>query len=520
MHTSITTPKSSITTKQPSSALFGVHTTPFFQPKLTVNQPNDPYEQEADAVADQVMRMRDGDTPVVQRMFAPSIQRACAHCEEKQKEQEGVQRKETGSGDAGGQTAPSVVSDVLSSGGGQPMDTNTQQFMGSRMGQDFSDVRIHTGSKAAESASAIQARAYTSGTDIVFGKGEYQPGSESGKRLLAHELVHVGQQGGGVNDSPIQRSVGGVLAGIGIGGVLGGVGGFLVGGVTGALIGAGIGALVGGLIGTFVGNKEKEDSGPKKNANGNFDALTGIYNAVAGDTLRGVADRLHTSVETIIKDNPGLTVDATLSAGQALFISDLILPSIPKGDTSTKWSFEDYIKKWETQKGRPISAIEKQHLARGCVGVSAINTGQDPLSNLNWCFDSFAGSIKKAKELNVVLKAAGEDSIKKVQIFSKRFYARPDKSYPTDSAGKVDMSAYSGEDRKPGMVNFDYGFFDQETGMWWHANHCDPREGGILCRNKYSLSERMYVYESTLEHYSRPLKDFDQQVFCVVVQNI
>ncbi|NUO00186.1 MAG: DUF4157 domain-containing protein, partial [Saprospiraceae bacterium] len=167
----------------------------FFQPKLTVNTPGDAYEQEADRVADSVMRMSEGDVPVVQRMpITPvsGLQRKCANCEKEEQEQ--VQRKETTGGDPSGKSAPSIVGDVISSGGGQPMDGGTRQFMESRFGQDFGQVRIHTDSRAAESASAIQARAYTSGRDVVFGAGEYQPGSDSGKRLLAHELVHVGQQ--------------------------------------------------------------------------------------------------------------------------------------------------------------------------------------------------------------------------------------------------------------------------------------------------------------------------------------
>ncbi len=185
---------------------------PFFQAKLTVNQPGDAHEQEADRVADQVMRMpafdkssavgEQCDAPIVQRMpLTPvnSVMRACAECEK-----EKAQRKETGSGDASRKTAPSVVSDVLSSGGGQPMEGGTRQFMESRFRQDFSQVRIHTDSQAAASASAIQARAYTSGRDVVFGAGEYQPGSESGRRLLAHELVHVGQQNG-VQQETVQR---------------------------------------------------------------------------------------------------------------------------------------------------------------------------------------------------------------------------------------------------------------------------------------------------------------------------
>ena len=183
-------PKSSVRASAPQRK-----DAPFFQAKLTVNTPGDAHEQEADRVADQVMRMREGDAPIVQRMpLTPvsNVMRACAECEK-----EKMQRKETGGGDASGKAAPSIVSDVLSSGSGQPMESGTRQFMESRFGQDFSQVRIHTDSRAAESASAIQARAYTSGQDVVFGAGEYQPSSDSGRRLLAHELVHVGQQGGG-----------------------------------------------------------------------------------------------------------------------------------------------------------------------------------------------------------------------------------------------------------------------------------------------------------------------------------
>ena len=167
----------------------------FFQPKLTVNTPGDAHEQEADNVADQVMRMKEGDVPIVQRMpLTPvqDIQRKCAECENEEKEQ--VQRKENTSAQTVGAAAPPIVSNVLASGSGQSMDAGTRQFMENRFGQDFGQVRIHTGDQAAESAAAIQARAYTSGRDVVFGKGEYQPAQEDGKRLLAHELAHVGQQ--------------------------------------------------------------------------------------------------------------------------------------------------------------------------------------------------------------------------------------------------------------------------------------------------------------------------------------
>lgn len=174
------------------------NTAPFFQAKLTVNTPGDAHEREADLVADRVMRMQDDEEPVAQRMSltpVSGVQRMCVECEEKEKEK--LQRTESAGGKSGGHTAPSIVSQVLSSGGGRPIDTGTRQFMENRFGQDFGQVRIHTDIRAAASAAAIQAKAYTSGNNIVFGSGEYRPESGGGRRLLAHELAHVGQQQGG-----------------------------------------------------------------------------------------------------------------------------------------------------------------------------------------------------------------------------------------------------------------------------------------------------------------------------------
>jgi len=93
----------------------------------------------------------------------------------------------------------SPVLDVVGKGG-KPLDEDTKSFMEGRMGSDFSDVRVHTDAKASESARAVQAHAYTVGTDIVFDSDTYDPGSEKGKRMLAHELTHVGQQAEGEVD--------------------------------------------------------------------------------------------------------------------------------------------------------------------------------------------------------------------------------------------------------------------------------------------------------------------------------
>ncbi|HXM57299.1 MAG TPA: DUF4157 domain-containing protein [Candidatus Dormibacteraeota bacterium] len=93
--------------------------------------------------------------------------------------------------------ARSPVHDVVGSGGGSPIEPGARSFLEERMGQDFSDVRIHTGGKADESARSISAQAYTVGTDVVFRSGAYQPDTPSGRHVLAHELAHVVQQKSG-----------------------------------------------------------------------------------------------------------------------------------------------------------------------------------------------------------------------------------------------------------------------------------------------------------------------------------
>ena len=95
---------------------------------------------------------------------------------------------------------PSLVREVVGSGGGSPLDRDTRGFMESRLGADFSDVRVHTDGKATESARSVQAHAYTVGNDVVFQSDKYAPESDSGQRMLAHELTHVVQQRSGPVD--------------------------------------------------------------------------------------------------------------------------------------------------------------------------------------------------------------------------------------------------------------------------------------------------------------------------------
>ncbi len=160
------------------------------QAKLEISQPQDADELEADQTAEQVMRMPDSaigmDNLSISR--AGKVQRACEPCEEEQH----IQR--SASGATSGKPA-SAGFQVPSRHAGQALPPSTRQFFEPRFGQDFSHVRIHADSTAADSAHAISARAYTHEDQIVFGAGHYSPETESGKKLLAHELTHVVQQG-------------------------------------------------------------------------------------------------------------------------------------------------------------------------------------------------------------------------------------------------------------------------------------------------------------------------------------
>jgi hypothetical protein len=95
--------------------------------------------------------------------------------------------------------AASPVHDVVSSGGA-PLDTGTRADMEGRFGTDFGDVRVHTGGAAEESAKSVGAHAYTVGSNVVFQRDRYDPGSDAGRTMLAHELTHVVQQRSGPVD--------------------------------------------------------------------------------------------------------------------------------------------------------------------------------------------------------------------------------------------------------------------------------------------------------------------------------
>ncbi|HEX8696570.1 MAG TPA: DUF4157 domain-containing protein [Longimicrobium sp.] len=152
------------------------------QPKLVVGPVDDPLEREADRVADAVLSARSlaggaGDAapppPPIQRRAAP--------------------------GAGGSARAPFPVpagfeSRLAGLGGGEPLPPGVRSFFEPRLGAELGGVRVHSGPAASAAARSIRARAFTVGSDVVFGAGEYAPGTRAGTRLLAHELAHVAQQ--------------------------------------------------------------------------------------------------------------------------------------------------------------------------------------------------------------------------------------------------------------------------------------------------------------------------------------
>jgi hypothetical protein len=162
------------------------------QAKPKIGKANDKYEQAADRMADRVMKMDEGS---LVNGHSSLVQR-------QEEKEEKVQTKSTGpkSGKKTQPTASSRFESRLSStkGGGQSLPDDTRQFMETRFDADFSNVRVHTGSDAAQMNNEIDAKAFTSGRDIYFGPGKYNTGTTAGKHLLAHELTHTIQQGGAV----------------------------------------------------------------------------------------------------------------------------------------------------------------------------------------------------------------------------------------------------------------------------------------------------------------------------------
>jgi hypothetical protein len=165
---------------------------------LPVGRADDPLEREADRIADRVMA---GHRAGPASRSGPRISRKCAACEAGEPcGRCGTLQREADADEAPA-VAPPRVGQVLDAPG-RPLDPGVAAAFGERFGRDFSDVRMHDDARANASAGDVHARAYTVGSDIVFARGAYAPGTDDGRRLLAHELAHVSQQADGLRRQP------------------------------------------------------------------------------------------------------------------------------------------------------------------------------------------------------------------------------------------------------------------------------------------------------------------------------
>jgi outer membrane protein OmpA-like peptidoglycan-associated protein len=160
------------------------------QGRLSVAAPGDRYELEADRVAEAVLR--DSASPLHQ---IPVPHTACGASCPMVKDADVIHRVPVSPLIPQPDNLPDKFLSLL--GPGQQLDRATREFFEPRLGTDLGDVRVFTDARAAESARDVNALAYTAGRKVIFGAGQYTPDSIDGKRLLAHELVHVVQQGGG-----------------------------------------------------------------------------------------------------------------------------------------------------------------------------------------------------------------------------------------------------------------------------------------------------------------------------------
>lgn len=173
----------------------------FIQPKLAINNLNNKYEREADALAARIMRMEIPGPQAANKhtsFFNPapvtitSIQRKCAHCEEEEKKSDGflMQRKEM---DGAENDDVEKYIDKLTNTG-KPLSNKVRSFYGPRFGYDYSNVKAHTNSVVAKSEQSINATAYTSGNNMVFNNEKFDSDTDDGKSLLGHELTHIIQR--------------------------------------------------------------------------------------------------------------------------------------------------------------------------------------------------------------------------------------------------------------------------------------------------------------------------------------
>ncbi|MFT3694855.1 MAG: DUF4157 domain-containing protein [Kofleriaceae bacterium] len=320
---------------------------------------------------------------------------------------------------------------------------------------DISGIRAHTDQNAQKGASAMGAQAFASGNDVVLNGNQ-------DLHTVAHEAAHVVQQRGGVQ-------------------LKGGVG-------------------------------EKGDP-YEQNADAVADRV--VAGKSAEDLLDGHAGK-------------GGAGDKAVQSKAIQFLGYELGKPLPAGaekplmeqDDQRRYSVDQYEHMWEAEQGKQLTDGDKKTIDRGCIGITANNIagGGNPLQYAEATFGDFdhahkfmEGKNKELHQMRADPKQAAMAPQGEYILFAKQFWSNQqdgDNSKPDDKAfrpdpktGRVDMSGYKYK-AQPGMVNFDYGFWDEASQSFWHANHSQPD---------------MVVYQSTKEHFIRGYTDFDRCIFGVAL---
>lgn len=182
------------------------------------------------------------------------------------------------------------------------------------------------------------------------------------------------------------------------------------------------------------------------------------------------------------------------------------------------YTMNSYIKMWEKSNSRRMTADEKITLRAGCIGITALNVGitgkltfPGNVPQRGPAYSSFkrAQEAAKLREADIKKNPSKYPKGSHVVIFSMRFWSGNSTEFQPDQYGRIDLTNYKYVAR-PGFTNFDFGMYDKKSNVWWHANHCEGCNGG----------KPMNVYESDLQYYSRPLLDFNRQVFIPAVTTV
>ncbi len=376
--------------------------------------------------------------------------------------------------------APDVhaVAEAGVAGGGGPLPhlERIQESFGSH---DITGVQAHVGGTAAEATKALGAEAYATGTDVAFSR---QPDL----RTAAHEAAHVIQQRQGVS-------------------LKGGVG--------------------------------ASGDAYERHADAVADAV------VAGKSAEGLLSRMAPAggathaVQDLAVQFIGKRLDQPLG------------PEDPRpafGETpgvQRRYSVEQYIEMWEKEQNRKMTPEERETINRGCIGITAMNLagGGNPLDYAEGIYGTFEQAHQKMLEKNRILDAMASRPGSNVGtaryvLFAKLFWSnqsddweerlKPDEKafLPDPRTGEVDMSGYkyypqsrystdpaTGERRRSSYVNFDYGFWDEASQCFWHANHMQYKDPVRRAQDP------MIVLQSTKEKFCKGYIDFDRIVFCIAL---